>query len=385
MVGDMDLVRPLGLAGVRTAVVAEPGAPPRYSRFVCARLAWFDPWTEPEALVKELLSFAAKQPTPPVLFYEGDGDLLLVSRHRELLRQGFRFVVPDPQLVEDLIDKRRFAVLAERLGLPVPRTYRLDRADDRIDELESALPLIVKPLTRRSDRWGSAVPWAKAMRVESPAALRDIVSDVREAGGEALVQELVPGPETHIVSYHAYVDESGETAAEFTGRKLRTYPHEYGHSSALLVTDLPEVAELGREVVRRLGLRGVCKIDCKRGVDGNLRVLEVNPRFSLWHHPAAAAGTNVPVTVYADLVGLRRPTRARPLADADWVWLTKDVRAARSASESMSRWLRFVLTCQTRSDFSLDDPLPFVRGTLIPALRRRLPRRSAHSPATAAP
>ena len=33
VMGDMDLVRPLGLAGIPCAAVAPAGAPPRYSRF----------------------------------------------------------------------------------------------------------------------------------------------------------------------------------------------------------------------------------------------------------------------------------------------------------------------------------------------------------------
>src|SRR5688572_1848390 len=95
VIGDMDLVRPLGLAGVRCAVSAPEGDPTWYSRFTCARVPWVDSWRDPEGMVASLLAFGERQPMPPVLFYEEDRDVLLISRNRERLSPVFRFVVPD--------------------------------------------------------------------------------------------------------------------------------------------------------------------------------------------------------------------------------------------------------------------------------------------------
>ena len=60
-------------------------------------------------------------------------------------------------------------------------------------------------------------------------------------------------------------------------------------------------------IVERLALTGVAKLDFKRDPQGNLRLLEINPRFNLWHHAGAIAGVNIPALVYADLAGLPRP------------------------------------------------------------------------------
>ena len=69
VMGDMDLVRPLGLAGVPCAVVAPLGSPPTHSRFVRAVVPWTDFWGSTEGLLEALTRFAATQPEPPVLFY----------------------------------------------------------------------------------------------------------------------------------------------------------------------------------------------------------------------------------------------------------------------------------------------------------------------------
>jgi predicted ATP-grasp superfamily ATP-dependent carboligase len=125
----------------------------------------------------------------------------------------------------------------------------------------------------------------------------------------------------------------------------------------------------------RLGLRGVAKLDFKRAPDGSLLLLEVNPRFNLWHLPGAVAGVNLPALVYADLVGVARPpVRSRPREGVRWTVPWHDLRAARSWRTGMARWAAWQLGCETRHVMSLDDPMPFMRGMVWPRVARRLRR-----------
>ena len=364
VLGEIDLVRALALVGIRSAVVARPSYPARYSRTaVPAFEEWIDPWKQPDALVERLLEFGRAQPERPVLYYDGDADLLLLSRHRARLRGAFRFVVPDAELVETLVDKARFQVLAEQLELPVPMARCLSAADGPPSAVNLRFPVVVKPLTRQGERW-QPLTEAKAVHAESPAALSRLWPRLAETVPKVLVQEAVPGPESSIESYHAYIDASGEIAGEFTGRKLRTYPRRYGYSTAVTITQSDEVAALGREISRRVGLRGVAKLDLKRGPDGRLRLLEINPRFNLWHHPGAIAGVNLPALVYSDLVGIPRPASPRRRAGVRWCSLPRDLQAARSEGISPARWLRWVLASEAKSGFAWDDPLPLLRAVL---------------------
>ena len=383
VMGDMDLVRPIGLAGIPCAVVARPGAAPRYSRFARARVEWRDAWDEPEALVDLLVRFGTAQEERPVLFYEEDRELLLVSRHRDRLATAFRFVVPDATLVEDLVDKDRFAALAVRLGLPTPRTQRLHAGDDVEGPVDLQFPLIVKPLTRRTDRWEPIAGSGKAIEVDSLADLRALRRRLAPARIDVLAQELVPGPESRIESYHVYVDRFGEIAGEFIGRKLRTYPANYGHSTALETSDAADVASLGRTLVATLGLRGVAKFDFKRSPDGALHLLEVNPRFNLWHHLGAVAGVNIPALVYADLVGAARPAAAVARPGVRWCKPWRDLSAAREQGVSLASWLSWAMRCEAKRLLAWDDPLPLLCGAffhLLPAIAARGPTPDTTSP-----
>jgi D-aspartate ligase len=370
--GDVDLVRTLGMAGIRSAAVTRPGWPADRSRFTERRVEWADNWGEPERLLGNLLAFARSMPQPPPLFFQHDGDLAFVSRNRDALRPHLLFTIAGAELVEQCLDKTLFAVLAQRLGLPIPPSSVLWPAvQPDLPRLDIEPPLILKPLTRRDDWWIPLAGHAKAIHIESKEEFERKWPQLAAAGVDLVVQKLIPGGEERIESYHGYVDPGGEIAAEFTGRKVRTLPARFGATTACEITDAGDVRELGRDCMRLLGLAGVAKLDFKRDPGGRLHLLEVNPRFNLWHLPGAAAGVNIPAVVYADLLGLPRPRTGpvRPGARYSVPW--DDLRAARANGTSLMRWAAWQARCETRHNLALDDPMPFVGGMVLKRLRSR--------------
>jgi D-aspartate ligase len=368
----IEVVRSLAMDDIPVGVVTPSGDPARWSRYARNVATW--DWMLPAerhdaALADRLVEFGRRQPAPPVLMYCSDQSMVFVSQHRERLADGFRFVVPDRALVAAMEDKALFAALAAEHGLPVPPTVVLDgQRDDPPDELlDLGLPIIIKP-TARDHTWVTAVGSStKALRIETKEELLEFWPRLRVLSKPAVAQESIPGPETAVVSYHVYVDENGEVAGEFTGRKIRTIPVEYGHTSSLTITDDPEVARLGREVCRTLDLRGVAKIDFKYGPDGRLYLFEINARLTLWAHPGARAGVNLPALMYADLTGAPRPQSHTTRVGLDWVH-PKDVLAARAHGISMTEWVRWLWrTHPVAGVWRWDDPLPLLGMAAIRA------------------
>jgi predicted ATP-grasp superfamily ATP-dependent carboligase len=257
----------------------------------------------------------------------------------------------------------------------VPRSLRVTAGDGLPQLGELRYPLVLKPLTRLQETW-SPLASAKVIQLDTAEELAEAWPLVAGAGVEVMIQEAIPGPESLVESYHAYVDPDGNVAADFTGRKLRTYPARHGYSTALVVTAASDVAELGREILRRIGFRGVAKVDFKRDpADGSLHLLEINPRFNLWHHLGARAGVNLPEIVYRDLVGLPRPRAGEARPGTRWISPWRDFVAARADGIGALRWLPWALSCEAKCAISWDDPLPFV-GACAYRARRRLSRRS---------
>ena len=367
VLGDLDLVSSLGMAGINSVPVSAPDDPVRFSRF--ARGVVLSESQEPgDRLVARLTAFAARLRHRPVLYYQTDASLLFVSRNRSRLGQYFHAVLPEAELVEDLVNKRRFGRLADRLQLPVPETRVVPPLQPPAAALDLAFPVVVKPATREGlELLGYE---GKATSFMAAADLLDSWPRLSRSGTELIVQELVGGPETAVESYHAYIDGHGHVAGEFTGAKVRTRPSTLGFSTAVQITAAADVAAEGRALVERLDVRGVVKVDYKRDPSGRLHLLEVNPRFSLWHHAGAAAGVNIPALVYADLVGLPRPASGPARPGVTWCHMGADRRAASDAGLSLTTWLAWVARTSARAEGRWSDPMPLVRGLLLPKMSK---------------
>lgn len=368
VLGGMDLLQPLVRLGIPCVVVSSASDPVRRSLFAREWIP-YDSTGGEDQLVARLLSWAQGSDRRGTLFYEHDEHLLAVARHAPALRKWFSFVCAEPALVEDLVDKSRFAQLADRLGLPVPTTLVCNPHDA---PPEVAWPVVVKPI-RRAPAWSEVERSGKAVECPDAASLHRLWPRLRGLGGSVLVQELVDGPESQIESYHTYVGPDGEVRGEFTGVKVRTWPPRYGYTTALEVRARPDVAGLGRAIVAKLGLTGVAKLDFKRRLDGSLALLEVNPRFNLWHNAGAASGCNLPGMVWSEVTGQPVPATA-PADEVRWCDPLRDLRAARAHGVAWNDWLRWLRSCDVRSSFVARDPLP---GAALVALsiRRRLPGR----------
>lgn len=373
VMGDRNLAVPLHAAGASVVIVGPRSNAARFSRFVHTFAE--DTRSDEDARVAALLAHAAELRGPVALFYQFDGDLLFVSRRRDDLAKGLRFVVPSADLVESLVDKAAFQQLASDLDLPVPPAAIIDVSDAHQVIRRLSYPVLVKPL-RRESTWRTFSK-AKAEVVERQEDMTALLQAFGNRNDRLIAQTLIPGPETRIESYHVHVDSSGEIAVEFTGRKLRTHPASMGHSTALVTTDAADVADLGRSIIRKLDLRGVAKLDFKRDPAGRLWLLEVNPRFNLWHHVGAAAGADILGSVWAELMGLPRSPAMGARPGVTWCSLEHDIVAAHQQGMTLAKWSRWAVRSDTKSTVDPADPLPWLMGSALKPWYRRRPRATA--------
>jgi D-aspartate ligase len=364
--GGVELVRALAAAGVRSVLTSPREDTAAGSRFVAEHVP-IDPPPLTEALVER--ARGGRRPLP--LLYDSDEAVLAISRARDALAASYRFLLPGADLVEDLVDKARFQALAERLSLPVPAAAHVRPARSGPEDLALPFPLVMKAVPFRDDRWRAIGEAAKVLYVRDEAELRRVWPRLAEADLDLLAQEVVPGGERDLLSYHVSVDASGAVAGEFTGRKIRTHPAEFGMSASLVTTIDPHVTAVGRDLVERLGLRGPAKLDFKRGPDGELHLLEVNPRFTLWVQPGAVAGVNLPAIAYADLMGEPRPPVATARAGVRWLSPRSDFLAAREEHLPMHRWLWFAVRSEAITSFAWNDFGPLRRRGGVALARHR--------------
>lgn len=372
--GDLNMLRCFVGRDIPTVVVAsDPDEPTLRSRHAENRRL-IAPAAQAERCVRDLEQIGEELGHEPVLYYGTDAMLLLISRHAERLGETFRFRVPNAELVEDLVDKVRFAKLAGARGLPVPETIASSEASSAVEVAARVpLPCIVKPsvhigwLNGRAARKHSS---QKAVRADTLSELAAVLDEVREQTSSFVVQRYVPGGEEQIYSFHAYADARANVLGWFIGKKIRTYPMQAGVSTYLELVKQPELARLGHEIVERLGVVGPLKIDFKRDAEtGRWWILELNPRFTLWNYLGAVCGVNLPKIAYADLIGERCELPRDYRTGVRWLSFGNDFRSfvrgyLPSGELSPRDYLASLRGPKVYDVFSWGDPMPFVASLL---------------------
>jgi D-aspartate ligase len=375
LLGGINLVRTLGLAGIPAIVASTERDDPVFASRYCVGRCVLPALEHPDALVDALvrigdrLSMTYERRVP--LMYGSDEYLEIVHFHRERLQRYFRFIVSDPHVAEALIEKERFQAFAEARDLPVPRSLAWE--DSGPASLAGA-PGMVLAKPRSKIDWHAA---PLRDRLFPGGAKARIFASGREAAGNPTValyrdhltfQEYIPGDDRCLWSFHGLADEKGEVLASFVGRKIRTHPPDTGESAFIELGHDDELTRLGRDIARRLPLQGVFKMDFKKDAQtGRWHLLEINARCSLWHYLAASNGLNLMRLTYDYLLEATRP--AHPVGyrtDYRWLSLALDYRAFRELNArgelGALAWLSSILfSSNVYNVFSWDDPGPWLR------------------------
>jgi D-aspartate ligase len=386
LLGGLDLLRPLGHAGI-PAIIASPETdePAFASRFATGRCL-LPPLAGGDHAAACLLDAGARlsgllgRRIP--LFYGNDDYLNLIYAHRAKLAKHFLLLLNRPEIAHSLLDKDAFVALCKARGLPVPRGLSWESTGPDALALERG-PVLVKP--RHKVGWEESEMFARLFGSNSKARVfasgREAMRNLPAAHHRAdlLFQEYIGGDDRQLWSFHGFADEGGTVLAWFVGRKLRTYPAHTGLSTFLELAHNDELAALGHRVVARIPLKGVFKIDFKQdAASGRYTMLEVNARYNLWHHLGARNGVNLLQTAYDYLVDGRSPGAAPYRTERRWICLRLDLRACRElvgrGELTVTRWLGSLLRSRLVHDlFSWNDPKPWLQWWVL-RVRSRLQR-----------
>ncbi len=373
LLGGVNLVRALGLAGIPVIVASPDEEEPAFASRYCAAKCVLPPLAHPEAAVDAIVTIGDRLSSiygrRVPLFYGSDDYLKLLYANRQRLERYFLLMLSEPDVGAALLTKDDFETFARKLGLPVPAAIAWDgNASESVASY--ARPVLVKPSNK--DGWTDsplrkrAFGCAKALVFASgaEAAADPVLALFRD---QLTCQPYIAGDDTSNWSYHGFADEKSQVLEGFVGRKIRTNPPDNGESAYIELADNEELRALGAQLAARMNLKGIFKMDFKRDAStGEWFLLEVNARFNLWHYVGAANGVNLMRTAYHFLLDGSRPAPGvARRADIRWLSLHLDARAflALRAEGKLGvlRWLAsIVFARKVYNVFSWTDPGPWV-------------------------
>ena len=326
---------------------------------------WYE--ADNERLVVRLLEFAARLEGKAVLIPTSDRYIEFVIEHYARLEPVFQVAKCYAGVAAQLLDKQKFYQLCERHSIATPGVWALPSMEDIGQLPEIPFPCILKPTLIHL-----AKPFLRGKKlfiVESRAELLDLAKAIPKASGSWLVQEIIPGEESGITLVAAYASENAAAGDAFTARKLRQYPPGFGSASRVISETLAETRVVAETLVAAIGFSGVYGAEFKRDPrDGILKIIEINPRPTLWFHASHAAGKCLVERAYCDLTGLPLARKVEQRDGILWHYALKDAAAAYFYR---FRGSRFILEAPDLAAggsvkgrcwpvFSLTDPLPVV-------------------------
>lgn len=286
------------------------------------------------------------------------------------LKERFPASVPDARVVDTMTDKWQFSTFIECVGIPRPKSLRVDS----LSQLES-LPdsdyedMFFKPVDSQEFARRNNV---KAFRFKNKRHALEIMEGIVENGGAAfpiLLQEYIPGPPSHYFLVDGFVDAGGVIRALVARRRLNQYPPFFGNSSRSEMIPLQQVQEAVRSIEAMwsaVRYRGIFDAEFKYDDrDGHLKILEVNPRPWWFVEFATRCGVDLCGMYYRDALG--QPVEAVSGYDVGrrCVYLSYDLASHLNETGGARGVLRWLRSARNIEDiiYRWDDPWPGLHAT----------------------
>lgn len=241
-----------------------------------------------------------------MIFSLNDLELELLSRNRDAIeaQTGATVYVAPEQTTTLCADKWRTFEFAEQHGIPTPATF-LDATEVQraVAFGRAAFPMIVKP------RWGSAS--IGLVRVEAPHELEAAIETCTAAISRSalavygvqqavIIQELILGAEYGVDVLYS----RDETFIGFAAKRKLTM--RAGETDKAITVSPDPFRQSVERIASKLPHRG--NLDCDfLELDGQLLLLEMNPRFGGGYPFTHMAGANHVSMLLADFGGVPLP------------------------------------------------------------------------------
>jgi D-aspartate ligase len=370
----LGIVRSLGRSGIPVGVLDDETSIARYSRYALFAES-VRSFGNAESTLEILMDMGRKRGLCGwVIYPTRDETVAALSQHKEELSKIFRIPTPAWDTVQWLWDKRKTCDLAQRLGIPVPRTRWIQDIKE-LDHFDGEFPVALKPAIKEHFIYETG---KKAWRADNLAHLKKLFGRAMQFMpiSEIMIQDLIPGDGTCQFAYCSLF-KKGEPLASLVVCRRRQHPFEFGRASTYVESvDIPVIEDYSKKFLRSIDYYGLVELEYKRDPrDGQYYLLDVNGRTWGYHTIGCSAGVDFSRLLFKDQMNeCIKPSRGKP--GVRWMRLLTDFPTAvtgvlQGKLDSLT-YLRSFRDVDEEAVFSLEDPLPgLMEVALLPYLSIR--------------
>jgi predicted ATP-grasp superfamily ATP-dependent carboligase len=330
---------------------------------VCEKILQVNTASEDLILLLESLGTTLEQKA--VLFPCTDMSVLTISRNRRRLTDRYYIALPEPEVVEMLMDKVNFFTYAQQNDLPIPKTFFLrNRVDAEAAAKQISFPCILKPPIK-TPTWEKNTK-AKVYKVNDQKEFFVMYDQCADWADLLMVQEWIDGKDADLYSCNCYFNASSEPLVTFIARKLRQWPPETGTSCLGEECRNDVVLETSIRLFQSVKYHGLGYLEMKRDQrTGQHFIIEPNiGRPTGRSAIAEAGGVELLYTKFCDLANLPLPAnREQKYEGVKWIYFMHDIQSSfyywRRGELTLRDWWQSIRGSKKFAALSWNDPAPF--------------------------
>jgi len=289
--------------------------------------------------------------------------LRMVSQNKKLLNEYFIVTVDDWEIVEKFYNKKYTYPMAERAGVPIPKTF-YPRSVRELETISHSIqyPCIIKPsighifLKKFNTKVFICKDWSE-LRVNYKNSLCIMPPE------DIMVQEIIPGSSEHQYSVGLFYDKD-KSYNYIVARRKRQNPLDFGTGTTYAETvEIPELVVYAEKILNKVNYSGICEVEFKYdNRDEKFKFLEVNARIWRWH--SITDGADIPLLLsYYSYYTSGIPIEKMDYKDCTW---KDDVRDLPTVYKIMRRgeFVRSKKKKVVHAVFNIRDSKPFIMQIL---------------------
>lgn len=257
-------------------------------------------------LLNFLIKYGKEQNEKIVIYPTHDHHTKFLAKYYDDLIHYYCIPI-NPETIPIVIDKKNQYLMCEKIGIPYPKTIFVNTQKEFEESIikikKMVFPLLIKPFSRAENPSGGFA--FRVIEIKNHSDFEKILPALKDYVNHGfLISEIVPGEPDNIWAYTGYLNDKSEVIAGWTGRKLTQRPYYFGVFSSARCEFNPVVEEQGIKLLKAFNFIGSGEPEFKYDHrDDKYKLMEINPRYMMWHIVGMQGGVNLPLIQYYHVTG----------------------------------------------------------------------------------
>lgn len=258
------------------------------------------PFDEPKKLLSQLIAKAKELPAKSILIPSSEDYLSFIAKNREELLLWYNFVIPEPEIIANILSKEGQFEMAIKSNLLVPDYYCINSLSDLTHYLNNYDNSTIIIKAKDQAIWKA--------KVNKKAFILSNYDDIQQTGHSLIeqriafiIQKIIDGECTNNYEFNALM-LNGRIIESCVIQKIRQYPPGYGAACCIQTVNNTEIDELGRKFVTQNKIEGFSNTEFKLNMlNGKYYFIETNTRVWQQIRLTEYIGQNFIISYYNSL------------------------------------------------------------------------------------